>query len=625
MRQLERHAALASTAEAQDLTQADALAGAGWGLFPALSAGCAAGLLLVAFATAGARVGAAWAEPLFWAGLAVLVTPVAVRLMGSAASRQERLALVGALACGLYTVKVLHSPTAFTFSDELLHLRSAADNLRRNALFSDNPLLPVGPLFPGLANTTVALAQLAGLSIFVAGALTLGAARLVLALGLFLFYEQVGRSARLAGIASLLYMANPSFVFFSAQYSYESLALPLAAMALFAAARRSYHEQARAGLTLLALLGIGSVVVTHHLTSYALTAFLALWALVASLRGPGQRERWVPGGLALIALVASLTWLTYVATMTLNYLAAPIGGAATGALELITGEAATRELFRGSNGQLAPLPERLTGFASVLLILLGLPFGLWHIWRGHSATAAALALGLAALAYPASLGLRLSERGAEIANRSSSFVFLAVAFVLAAWLAHVAGQAGRRWRPLALGGLAAYVIAGGAIVGWAPWARLPGPYLPAADARSIEAQGLAAATWARALLGADNRIVADRSNRLLMGAYGQQQPVTSYRDRLRTAQLIFAPTIGASERAILRRGRIRYIVIDRRLGTALPSVANYVERGENNLPFYTAPISRAALGKLDRTDSVSRIFDSGDIVIYDVGALSNDQ
>jgi Gpi18-like mannosyltransferase len=56
-------------------------------------------------------------------------------------------------------------------------------------------------------------------------------------LSLFLFYEQVTRSSRMAGMATLIYMANPHFLFFDAIYSYETLALPLALFMLYILAR----------------------------------------------------------------------------------------------------------------------------------------------------------------------------------------------------------------------------------------------------------------------------------------------------------------------------------------------------------------------------------------------------
>ena len=109
---------------------------------------------------------------------------------------------------------------------------------------------------------------------------------MILVLALFLFSERVSGSARVAGIATLLYMANPNFIFWSAQFSYESMALPLAVLVIYAATRRT--EAIRAdrhfGFTLTALLSIGAVVITHHLTSYLLVTFLVLWALIVRFR-----------------------------------------------------------------------------------------------------------------------------------------------------------------------------------------------------------------------------------------------------------------------------------------------------------------------------------------------------
>jgi len=165
---------------------------------------------------------------------------------------------------------------------------------------------------------------------------------------------------------------------------------------------------------------------------------------------------------------------------------------------------------------------------------------------------------------------------------------------------------------------------GGAIIGWPGWARLPGPYLAAADTRSIERQGLAAAAWARDTLGPDNRLIADRTNRLLMGTFGEQRPVTNYRDQVKVANIFFAPTLGPAEIQLLERGAVRYVVVDRRLSAVLPAAAIYIERGEPNAGQHQQPIDPAALAKFDELAAVSRVFDSGDIIIYDVGRLSGE-
>lgn len=597
----------------------------GWGWLPALSLVSASGLLLIALANNGARVGAAWSDLLFWVGLLLVFVPTALRLLEPGAAKHERLGLVALLGAALYLVKLLHSPLSFTFSDELQHWRTASDMLQSGRLFGANPLLPVSPLYPGLENVTVALAQLSGLSLFAAGTSILAVARLVCMLMLYLLYEQASNSPQAAGIGALLYTANSNYLFFDAQFAYESLALPLAALALWAAARRQDAPSSQVGLTLVGVSGLAAVIVSHHVTTYALVAFLALWALVASVRSIDRRAPLHPRGLALLGLVASLTWLAYVATLTVNYLVAPLRSSFVQLIQLIAGEAAGRELFRSPAGEISPLWEQLVGYAAVELILLALPFGLYTIWVRRRTSTIALALAAGALAYPFSLAMRLTERGAEAANRGAAFLFVAVSFALAMVVVARPVTWMGRWRPYAFGVCATIIFVGGVTVGWPPpWARQPGPYLVAADTRSVENQGLAAADWARLQLGPDNRLVADRTNRLLMGSYGAQRPVTGYGDRVNVPRIFFASQLGPAEQAILRQGRVRYIVVDRRLSSALPSAGVYVERGEVPGDRHVAPFDPAALAKFNGVTGVSRVFDSGDIVIYRTGAFADE-
>jgi hypothetical protein len=638
-----------------------ALADAGWGQLPLISVIVAAGLLVLALANSAAPTGAAWAGSAFWLGLLLVFAPPAVRLFSADVPRRECIGLVVLVGAALYGAKVLHSPIGFTFSDELQHWRTAHDIVQTSRLFRENPLLPVSSFFPGLESAATALAALSGLSLYTAGVIIVGAGRLVGTLALFLLYERAVGSARVAGVASLLYAANPSYLFFGAQFAYESLAVPLSALVLYAAARRGGERTAmRLPLTGIALLALAAVVVTHHLTSYALACFLCLWALVALVvpfppadhrprameggrvasrpwlveapngssqsRSAGRGSRTTSLALALLALAGSLTWLLFVATLTIAYLVPPISGAFVSTFQLLLGEGGARELFRSGAGEVAPLWEQVLGYLHVMLILAGLPLGLlrvWHLLRGRPL---ALALALAAAAYPATLAMRLTERGAEVSNRASAFLFVAVAFVLATWFAgrEPRGRGARRWAAV-FGTWASVLFLGGAIIGWPGWARLPGPYLAAADTRSVERQGLAAAAWARDTLGPDNRLIADRTNRLLMGTFGEQRPVTNYRDQVKVANIFFAPSLGPAEIRLLERGAVRYVVVDRRLSAVLPAAAIYIERGEPNAGRHQEPIDPAALAKFDGVAAVSRVFDSGDIIIYDVGRLSGEQ
>lgn len=595
----------------------------GW--LQALSLVIALGLLLIALADTAARGSAWWAYPLFWIGLLTMFTPVAARLSSSTPRRRERIALVVMLGLGLYIVKVLQSPNEFALMDESAHWRTIADIVRSDHLFRPNPLLPVSAVYPGLESVTSAVFSLSGLSLFGAAKVIAGAARLLMAPALFLLYEKASGSARIAGIATLLYMSNPGFLLFDSQFAYESLALSLAVVVLLAIARRTDAPAGgRLGWTLAALLVLAAVVFTHHLTSYALAAFLVLWASVAIVQRNRARQPGLgPGGPALLVVVAALSWLVYAASLTIGYLSPQLQGATLEVLRLIQGDEASRELFRSYNGQVAPIWERIVGFASVALLLTGLPFGVLQLWRRHRTSSLALALTAAALVYPASLAARLTSHGAEVSNRSSEFVFLALALVVAVGVVELGLSRQRDWnrRHLALVACVATVFAGGVIVGSPTWSRLPGPYLPAADTRSIDPQGIQAANWTMQCLGPGNRIISDRTNDTLMGTYGDQRPVTAYGDREAAYTVFFAASVGPAERAALQHGRIRYIVVDLRLSTGLPLVGVYYEVGEPGANQRTVPLDPALLKKFDDVPDLNRLFDSGDIVIYDARPL----
>lgn len=248
-----------------------------WGWVPLIGLSGACSMMLIAVAYNGGRAGANWTDLPLWLGLAALFIPIAARLLSANATRQERLALVVLFGVGLFLVKAFQYPLYFSYHDEFIHWRTASDIMRSGELFIPNSLIPVSPLFPGLEIATSALSAVSGLSLFVAGLLVLGSARLILTLALYLFYERVGSSSRVAGLASLLYLSNPKLIFFDGQFSYESLALPFAILALFALIRRRAGAPGWFGLTLVALVALGGTIVTHHLTSYALLALLLLW------------------------------------------------------------------------------------------------------------------------------------------------------------------------------------------------------------------------------------------------------------------------------------------------------------------------------------------------------------
>jgi hypothetical protein len=552
----------------------------------------------------------------------MVFVPITLRLLSAEPEREERIGLLLIVGLALYLVKILHSPIAFTFSDELIHWITARDISVTQRLFTENPILPVSPMYPGLEMITTAISSLTGVSIVEAGMLLLGVARLVFVLGLYLLYEQISGSERIASIAVLIYMGNANFVFFLAQYSYESLALPIMCVVLFLQTHYDGREHNIARhVVIVALLAI-AVIIIHHMTSYALTVLLFTGAITAFIMRRGARTRLVVT-IALLVIGLNVIWTALIGNPTAGYLEPVFEGGFNELFQVINGELAGRELFKSGTGEFAPLWERVIGLGSVGLVVLGMPFGLYQIWRHYHRNVPAVVMGIIGALYPLTLALRFTSRGWQIANRASEFLFIAVAFVAAVgivsfWLSRFSG---RKLTPV-MTILITIVFMGGIIAGWPPWGRLPGPYLVSADTRSIEPQSISAATWTYQYLGTGNRFAADRVNRLLMGAYGLQHIITHLNEEIDLSYVYFADHLGPSQLALLKRANTQYLLVDSRLSTGLPILGVYFEAGEPGSFNHQTPIKAEALSKFFNFKDINLIFDSGDIKIYDVSHLN---
>jgi hypothetical protein len=249
-----------------------------------------AGVAALAVADAQSRSGAPYGYPLFWGGLALILVPSAWVLLLSRQGRAARLAVALGFGLSLYLAKVAYEPTMFTFHDEFAHYRNASNLLASGQLFGYNPLIRATGYYPGLAVATDAIAHLTGLPVYASGLILIGCARLTLVGALFLLTDELLRSPRAAGTAVVAYAANPNFLYFDAQYGYESLALPLAVLAVYFLARRGDKKPTAA--TMAAGLATAlAVVATHHITAWFLAVILLAWAGAAWLRRRPQQPR----------------------------------------------------------------------------------------------------------------------------------------------------------------------------------------------------------------------------------------------------------------------------------------------------------------------------------------------
>lgn len=582
---------------------------------------CALSLLLLNVAFYASRVGSPASQSLFWISMLLLLAPIALRISRADISRGERVSILLVLGLSLYAVKVLYSPVLFTFLDELLHWRTTVDILNSHHLFSPNPLLAVSPYFPGLEVVTSALVSLTGISIYQAGILVIGVGRFLLILSLYLLYEMVSRSSRLAGVGTLLYMANPHFLLFDAQFAYESLSIPLAVLVLFAAIRYSeYQYEGKTGLRIVLVLGTAAVIVTHHVTAILLAAVFLAWAVLLALKKKSFLNRLVPTWIGIFSLIAMSLWFGLVARDSMTYLTSQIGYAATQFFHLLMGQGVPRQLFANPvGGQDISLILRVAAILAVLVILLALPYSLIKVWKKYRSNPLALILAAAAVAYPFTLLLRYTSWGLTIGSRTGPYIFLGIAFVLAVGFTSLypvkqatqseATQSARKGS-LPFTVVALVVFLGMIASTLSAWG-MPARYQVNTYTNSVDLEGEIAGQWAARILGPGKRFAAEPEMLSILGSYGDQSPVTPDADRIWVNVVYLSPRLTPENLNLLESGKVRYFAIDRRRGSQLldPSTAG----------------AASFFSQLDHVKQVSRLFDSGDIVIYDIGVLTHEK
>jgi hypothetical protein len=570
---------------------------------------------------------------LFFAGLAAIFVPVAIRVLTRNVGRGERFALVLVLGLVFYAVKIMGSPTSFTFIDEYIHLRNTQNILATHHLFGLNPLLPAAAYYPGLGALCAGLVNLTGLSPFVSGLIIIGAARLLICACLFLIAERVTKSSAAAAGASLVYAANPMFLFWSSDFSYENLALPLAAFIIWWISRTRY-ETSRL-ITVITVITVVAVTVTHHVSAFALTALLGVWWLADRLfrrSDPGRRRI---GAMALLAGSTSLAWFFLVARPAEYYL---FGENILPTLQqisaVLSGHARLRHPYSAIGGTADPLWYVLAGFAALALIVLALLPALYRAcriafgWRqasgnGRRQVNGPLVIAIAmAAAFPVSQLLRLTTDGDVVAARSSEYLFTGLGCVLAL-LAVTPAQSKRVMaglRTLLAAGMVTVVLIGAATIGTPYTDLLPEAANPQGYPWMVQPDTIKASEWARDHLGVNQTFAVNYIDSQALATYGEQDTI-SY-----TAWPIFlSTTMSDTVVNTIIAEKVRYLFVDWRMTQGIPATPGqyYFSPWEPQAGEYTAPLPAVMLRKFATTDCARLIYSTGLIQIFDVTRIEN--
>jgi len=602
------------------------------------------GVVCIGYADALALHGTPASAPLWWVGVLLIFVPALTTLLFVTISRSEAVVVLLVTGLALYAVKLLYAPGRLWGFDELLHFRTVDNLIAAGHLFSYNALLPVSPYYPGMETVTAVIVRLTGLSIVQSGLVLIGVARLLTVIALFLLLERIATPSKLAAPATLLYMTSPAFLYFDSMFSYESLAIALALACLFALRTAQLEEgRRRDRLNAVGALLLLAVVVTHHVTSFILVATLVAWTVVDLAHGRLRRKKarecgrldararkrrvylgdlpgsgWVP----VLGVVAVLVWLTNVAEITVAYLWPQLMSGFIEVARIISFEGTGRQLFQSTAGHTAPPAERIVGIGSVLIILALIPFGIRYLWERRHTSVLSRFLAVAALVYPASLALRFTKSGWDIGSRATAFIYVPLAFTVAAGIESLISRDVKyvRLRVLTVVLALSLVFAGGIIAGTSPITRQPAPYDPGVAEVPYDTESLAAAGWTANTLGPGNRFAGDSAGGTLIGSIGRQQLVTSDAT-VSVSTLFLSPGFNTPEQTIVRNGRIAYVLVDRRIAGSEPLKGFIYERWERQAWDYGSTVSSETVNKFDVLRDASKVYDSGNIQIFGLQRL----
>lgn len=576
----------------------------------------------------------------FFIGLIFIFSPTAVRILMRKTAPGERLILVILIGLTFYTIKIQASPSGFLLNDEFIHLRNTQNVMNTGHLFQYNPLLPTAAYYPGLATITATMADFTGLSIFVSGLIIIGAARIVISASLYLAAEKVTGSSRGAGVASLLYATNSMFLFWSAQFAYEDLALPMVIFTVWWIGR-TRGIQGRVAAQVVTVIMIVAVTVTHHISTFALCGILTLLYLAERFFRYPRSERRYMGTFALLTGVLAAFWFFVVAKPAADYLFGQnFDPAMQGIVSALSGHGG-RQLYGGTDtAAAAPTWYIDVGFAAILIVMGALlPAALrsWRILRSRDSAnkvwhrAPIAIVTITALTFPFTLLPRLTANGSAISGRTSEFIFIAIGCTIGLLMdegsratPHGARSAGIHapvggTRTLGITFLLSVVFVGQVSIGNSFFNLLPDKSV--GFPTYVQPYMISAADWSRGHLGIHQNFATDSTNVLSLATYGQENPANVNI----IYPMFFSANMDATTVNLIKMNQVHYVLLDWNAMAEAPVQpgGSYYSSLEPDSSLNGKALPRAYYAKFSAYTCSHLVYQSGSVQIYDVSKIAD--
>jgi hypothetical protein len=584
---------------------------------------------------------------LFWAGFLVGMLPLVALACGSHVGGAARTcALAGIGLFGMIPRLLQPGPAG---PDEFYHLRQALEAFLAGDVGHNFSLLAITKEFPGLHQAASAFARMTGMPLFPAGLAVVVLAHVLSVLAIYQLVRMLGAPARGAAVGAVVYTLNPSWLYFDAVFSYESLALPLMLWCLaatVAAGRASQKLNARA--IAMAVFCVVVLPVIHHLTTIMLCLILivlitargVLYVRQTAAGGRGaEGERFWPPIFIACCLVASITyWWSGLYSWLIAYLGPSWARGFAQLQKILHGFSQMSGQRSPFEGSLNPPYEIVSGYLLPPLLLVLFSWSLVILWRNRRRVGSApWAFAVLGAMFFLSLPMVLTPGGAEGAHRSWGHSFIGIAVVCGLAWSFVPDGTGdavpSRWRAVArlfgrprvragVWGIVFTVLAlGSAAVGTNVSHRFPGVALVGEDAKSVSRESGAVATWLAAHTAVDTRVIADRFASLQVGSLGRMDALRPSATFPVWDLYMSAAPIRLEVLKQVWDARIKYFVVDARMATTRPLIGYWFTRDEPGAGG-TALFPRAAIDRFNCLPWLRAVYAAGPLTVYEVNAFT---
>lgn len=582
-----------------------------------------AALVLVAayYAPAFSRLPSRFAA--YWLGMGVLTVSAAWVFLYRRLPRPGMLLLVTSVGVITYLPKLFRSLPRPAYVDELLHLHQAGLLSAGGVLLGHNLMDPTVGFFPLFQVLVVGIHAITGLTLWHGALIVAGLGHVAQLVAISLFVDELFPTRHLGGLSALLFVGGSSVQFWMSEASYQTVALPLAVLTLWACVRWARGASGR--WLAAAAAGMVLTVLAQPVSSVFLAGTLLLLGVADARRGRTGFRRLGDrlsafAALGVLALGLLCAWFALMGWGTIWGYILPSGGSLWTGLRSLLHPGTHRSFYSAG----FPVYEQYAGDLVLLAAPLAIAWGVMLYHRGRllpvirpDERVGVRVCFAFAFAYVLSYPLNLSSALLIWVHRSWQLDWVGICPLLAALLTRAVPATGGRsrlalFRPAAALSAVLILAIGNTATGSPPDYMFPLSYRLDSGVGLVTRQQVEAARWLkRHAPGA--RIAADVDTDVVQWAYGGARPLP-----FPTWKLTF-PTqpLTVAAAGLAGAAGLQYLVVDR-LMYRQASADGYLYSPEEPGTYGTRPLPDAAYANLLATPWLRRVYVNSQMTIFRV-------